>query len=66
MLAPLSAESIRLIEVRGGLGAVPGVRLAGVHAGIKKRKTDLALIVLEGPHVCGRSHHDERDQGRAA
>jgi glutamate N-acetyltransferase/amino-acid N-acetyltransferase len=52
MLAPVSAESIRLIEVRGGLGAVPGVRLAGVHAGIKKRKTDLALIVLEGPHVC--------------
>src|SRR5579871_1687628 len=52
MLAPLSAESIRLIEVRGGLGAVPGVRLAGVHAGIKKRKTDLALIALPGPHVC--------------
>jgi glutamate N-acetyltransferase / amino-acid N-acetyltransferase len=52
MLAPLSAESIRLIEVRGGLGAVPGVRLAGVHAGIKKRKTDLALIALEVPHVC--------------
>ncbi|MGA2394402.1 MAG: bifunctional glutamate N-acetyltransferase/amino-acid acetyltransferase ArgJ [Candidatus Lustribacter sp.] len=52
MLAPLSAESVRVIEVRGGLGAVPGVRLAGVHAGIKKRKTDLALIALEGPHVC--------------
>ena len=43
---------VRLIEVRGGLGAVPGVRLAGVHAGIKKRKTDLALIDLGGPHVC--------------
>src|ERR1700761_6229798 len=52
MLAPPSAESIRLIEVRGGLGAVPGVRLAGVAAGIKKRKSDLALIALEGPHVC--------------
>jgi glutamate N-acetyltransferase/amino-acid N-acetyltransferase len=52
MLAPLSAESIRLIEVRGGLGAVPGVRLSGVAAGIKKRKSDLALIALEGPHVC--------------
>jgi len=52
MLAPLSAESIRLIEVRGGLGAVPGVRLAGVAAGIKKRKSDLALIALEGAHVC--------------
>src|ERR1700761_2159924 len=55
MLAPVSAESIRLIEVRGGLGAVPGVRLAGVHAGIKKRKTDLALIVLPGPHVCAQT-----------
>jgi glutamate N-acetyltransferase/amino-acid N-acetyltransferase len=51
MLAPPSSDSIRLIEVRGGLGAVPGVRMAGVHAGIKKRKTDLALIVLDGPHV---------------
>ena len=51
MLAPPSADSIRLIEVRGGLGAVSGVRMAGVHAGIKKRKTDLALIVLDGPHV---------------
>ena len=47
-----SGESVRLIEVRGGLGAVPGVRMAGVHAGIKKRKTDLALITLPGPHVC--------------
>jgi glutamate N-acetyltransferase/amino-acid N-acetyltransferase len=51
MLAPPSDDSIRLIEVRGGLGAVPGVRMAGVHAGIKKRKTDLALIVLDGAHV---------------
>src|SRR6202022_1406280 len=41
-----------VIQVRGGLGAVPGLRMAGVHAGIKKRKTDLALIVLPGPHVC--------------
>jgi glutamate N-acetyltransferase/amino-acid N-acetyltransferase len=52
MLAPTLAETVRLIAVRGGLGAVPGVRLAGVHAGIKKRKTDLALIALPGPHVC--------------
>jgi glutamate N-acetyltransferase / amino-acid N-acetyltransferase len=54
MLAPPSAD-VRLIEVRGGLGAVPGVRLAGVHAGIKKRKTDLALIALPGPHVCAQA-----------
>ena len=60
MLAPTSAdanhahngEAVRLIQVRGGLGAVPGLRMAGVHAGIKKRKTDLALIALPGPHVC--------------
>ena len=51
MLAPPSAD-VRLIELRGGLGAVPGVRAAGVHAGIKKRKSDLALIALPGPHVC--------------
>ena len=37
----------RLVELRGGIGAVPGVTLAGVHAGIKKRKPDLALIVFE-------------------
>ncbi|GAC1581417.1 MAG: bifunctional glutamate N-acetyltransferase/amino-acid acetyltransferase ArgJ [Candidatus Elarobacter sp.] len=48
----LTGETVRLIQVRGGLGAVPGVRLAGVHAGIKKRKSDLALIALPGPHVC--------------
>jgi glutamate N-acetyltransferase/amino-acid N-acetyltransferase len=51
MLASASAD-VRLVELRGGLGAVPGVRMAGVHAGIKKRKTDLALIALPGPHVC--------------
>jgi glutamate N-acetyltransferase/amino-acid N-acetyltransferase len=42
----------RLVSVRGGLGAVPGVRLAGVHAGIKKRKRDLALLAFEAPQVC--------------
>ncbi|MFN2460119.1 MAG: bifunctional glutamate N-acetyltransferase/amino-acid acetyltransferase ArgJ [Candidatus Velthaea sp.] len=52
LTAPPSADAVRLIEVRGGLGAVPGVRLAGVHAGIKKRKSDLALVSLGGPHVC--------------
>ena len=46
-----SAETVRLIAVRGGLGAVPGIRMSGVHAGIKKRKSDLALISLGGPHV---------------
>jgi glutamate N-acetyltransferase/amino-acid N-acetyltransferase len=41
-----------LIEVRGGIGAVPGVKLAGVHAAIKKRKLDLALVVFDTPQVC--------------
>jgi glutamate N-acetyltransferase/amino-acid N-acetyltransferase len=41
-----------LIALRGGIGVVPGVRLAGVHAGIKKRKRDLALIAFEGPQSC--------------
>jgi glutamate N-acetyltransferase / amino-acid N-acetyltransferase len=47
-----NGDALRLIQVRGGLGAVPGLRMTGVHAGIKKRKTDLALIALSGPHVC--------------
>ncbi len=38
--------AVRLNALRGGLGAVPGVTLAGVHAGIKKRKPDLALVVF--------------------
>ena len=49
MLAPSSLE---LIAVRGGLGAVPGVRLAGVHAGIKPRKRDLALIAFDAAQNC--------------
>jgi glutamate N-acetyltransferase/amino-acid N-acetyltransferase len=43
---------VELIELRGGLGAVPGIKLAGVHAGIKKRKPDLAVILLPGRHAC--------------
>jgi glutamate N-acetyltransferase/amino-acid N-acetyltransferase len=42
----------RLVALRGGIGNVSGVRLAGVHAGIKKRKRDLALIAFEAPQVC--------------
>jgi glutamate N-acetyltransferase/amino-acid N-acetyltransferase len=42
----------RLVALRGGLGVVPGVRLAGVHAGIKKRKRDLAVIAFDAPQVC--------------
>ncbi|HTU71529.1 MAG TPA: bifunctional glutamate N-acetyltransferase/amino-acid acetyltransferase ArgJ [Candidatus Baltobacteraceae bacterium] len=53
MLAPLlQDDDVRLVAVRGGIGAVPGVRLAGVHAGIKPRKRDLALIVFDVPQAC--------------
>ena len=52
LAVPSAADAVRLIAIRGGLGAVPGIRMAGVHAGIKKRKTDLALVALPGPHVC--------------
>jgi glutamate N-acetyltransferase/amino-acid N-acetyltransferase len=50
VIAPSS--SFELISLRGGLGAVPGVRLAGVHAGIKPRKRDLALVVFDAPQSC--------------
>jgi glutamate N-acetyltransferase / amino-acid N-acetyltransferase len=53
MLAQLlQDDDIRLVAVRGGIGAVPGVRCAGVHAGIKPRKRDLALIAFDAPQVC--------------
>ncbi len=52
LAASPSADAVRLIAIRGGLAAVPGIKMAGVHAGIKKRKTDLALVALGGPHVC--------------
>jgi glutamate N-acetyltransferase/amino-acid N-acetyltransferase len=48
----IASSSLELIALRGGLGAVPGVRLAGVHAGIKPRKRDLALIVFDSPQSC--------------
>jgi glutamate N-acetyltransferase / amino-acid N-acetyltransferase len=51
-MPPRSPSKARLIDVRGGIGAVPGVRLAGVHAGIKKRKRDLALLAWSEPQHC--------------
>ena len=53
MTAPLLLdEEVRLVALRGGIGAVPGVRMAGVHAGIKPRKRDLALISFDVSQVC--------------
>jgi glutamate N-acetyltransferase/amino-acid N-acetyltransferase len=46
---------MNLIQLRGGMGAVPGVKLAGIHAGIKPRKPDLALITFNGPQFCASS-----------
>ena len=48
----LDQSSPELIPLRGGIGAVSGVRLAGVHAGIKPRKRDLALIAFDAPQSC--------------
>jgi glutamate N-acetyltransferase/amino-acid N-acetyltransferase len=48
----IASSSLELIALRGGVGAVPGVRLAGVHAGIKPRKRDLALVVFDTPQSC--------------
>jgi glutamate N-acetyltransferase/amino-acid N-acetyltransferase len=48
----LAQSSLDLISLRNGLGAVPGVRLAGVHAGIKPRKRDLALVAFDAPQSC--------------
>jgi glutamate N-acetyltransferase/amino-acid N-acetyltransferase len=45
-------SATKLIELRGGLGALPGVRLSGVAAGIKKRKSDLALVFFDQPYGC--------------
>jgi glutamate N-acetyltransferase / amino-acid N-acetyltransferase len=47
-----NGAATRLIELRGGLGAVPGVKLAGIAAGIKKRKPDLALVSFAEPMGC--------------
>jgi glutamate N-acetyltransferase/amino-acid N-acetyltransferase len=53
MLAPSSAEeTLGLIPLRGGLGNVPGVALAGVQAGIKARKRDVAVIAFDQPQTC--------------
>jgi glutamate N-acetyltransferase/amino-acid N-acetyltransferase len=49
---PVKNGNVRLIEVRGGLGAVPGVNLSGVAAGIKKRKPDLALVTFDKEMCC--------------
>jgi glutamate N-acetyltransferase/amino-acid N-acetyltransferase len=51
-LLPKVNGDTRIVAMRGGLGCVPGVQLAGVHAGIKPRKRDLALIVFDTPQVC--------------
>lgn len=48
----IASSSLELIPLRGGLGCVPGVRLAGVHAGIKPRKRDLALVLFDTPQSC--------------
>lgn len=52
MAVASQSSDFRLVDVRGGLGAVPGVRCAGVASGIKRRKLDLALIDFGADRVC--------------
>uniref|UniRef100_E6PHP6 Ornithine acetyltransferase amino-acid acetyltransferase n=1 Tax=mine drainage metagenome TaxID=410659 RepID=E6PHP6_9ZZZZ len=53
MLAPSQPElQDRIVALRGGIGSVPGVRVSGVHAGIKRRKRDLALIAFDREQAC--------------
>ncbi len=51
----MTTQISELVSLPGGLGAVAGVRLAGVRAGIKASappdKLDLALIVFDTPQV---------------
>jgi glutamate N-acetyltransferase/amino-acid N-acetyltransferase len=44
-------EMIEYTLVPGGVTAVPGFKATGIHAGLKKVKKDLALIVSEEPAV---------------
>ena len=61
-LAPSSPELI--VACAAGWGR-PGGSACGVHAGIKPRKRDLAMIAFDAPQVCASVDHDERNQGRA-
>ena len=51
----------RLVALRGGLGNVPGVRLAGVHAGIKKRSQMRGLVCNSGCANACTGSKGERD-----
>ncbi len=60
MLAQLSQDDdVRLVAVRGGIGAVPGVQSAGVHAGIKPRKRDLARDHVRAAAGLRVGHHHQ-------
>ncbi len=53
MIAPSPPEQQeRIVALRGGIGSVSGVRVSGVHAGIKRRKRDLALISFDREQTC--------------
>ena len=38
-------------DIEGGVTAAQGFRAAGIHAGIKKKKKDLAIVVSDKPAV---------------
>ena len=49
-------------QIDGGITAVPGIRAAGVHAGIKKAADakDVALIVTDAPATAAGGLHQEQ------
>ena len=47
----MKSEKLKVKKVRGGVCAPLGFTAAGIHAGIKKRKKDVSLIVSETPAI---------------
>ena len=45
----MKSEKLKVKKIDGGVCAPKGFIASGIHAGIKKRKKDLALIVSEVP-----------------
>jgi len=45
----VKSEKLKIKKIGGGICAAKGFKASGVHAGLKKRKKDLALVVSEVP-----------------
>jgi glutamate N-acetyltransferase/amino-acid N-acetyltransferase len=53
-----------LKEIEGGITAPKGFKAAGVHAGVKKEKLDLAILFSERPAACAAAY--TQNKARAA